>query len=111
MRTIIIGILSLFILSLLPSCSTMNKAQAEKFIGDVKAKCPDSHLEQLPSGKYDLYVKCVHLYDSTQTSKVVDLAKVNFDAKVGDLEIHSVSASKFPDLIKLFKGMLSGAKK
>jgi len=111
MRTIIIAVLSAFILSFMPSCAAFKSAAVEKTVADIKRKCPDSGARQLPDGRFEVSISCVDTYDSTKIAKYIDEGNFNWNIKNGEFHLTGISKDRIPDIIGMMKEMYLSFKK
>ena len=106
MRTIIIAILSLFIIASLPSCNATKKATAF-----VKEHCPDSSIKANDNGTYTVSISCENLYNTAELQKYIVSGKITYEVANAELLVTGVSKQSVPDILNILKAIISGVKK
>jgi len=106
MKTIIIFILSAFILSFMPSCNATKKATAF-----VQKHCPDSSIKANDDGTFTVSISCENLYNTEQLQKYIVSGRITYDVANAELLVTGVSKQSVPDIMAILKAIVSGVKK
>jgi hypothetical protein len=106
MKTIIIAVLSAFILSFMPSCNATKKAT-----DFVQKHCPDSKITANEDGTFTVSISCETLYNTEQLQKYIVSGRITYDVANAELLVTGVSKQSVPDIMAILKAIISGVKK
>lgn len=106
MRTIIIAVLSAFILSFMPSCNATKKAT-----DFVQKHCPDSRITANDNGTFTVSISCENLYNTEQLQKYIVSGRITYDVANAELLVTGVSKQSVPDIMAILKAIIAGVKK
>jgi hypothetical protein len=106
MKKLLIAVLSLFIITSLPSCNATKKAT-----DFVHKHCPDSSIKANDDGTFTVSISCENLYNTEQLQKYIVSGKITYDVANAELHVTGVSKQSVPDIMAILKAIVSGVKK